>query len=252
MPNDPPNMGGSASPQITPSVSPPIIPPTDPTKNPFQTPQFATPTNPPQSNTPDPENLIHSEVAKRQERDEHGRFIKQDDKDNEKQPNEPIVQAPPLIHASEAKEYKKDDPPLINLQVTNPITYFKLWLKRLLKNEGIDLRLRVRPLTAIAIGLAVATFFTGTGFGISKLFFPNSSPILKREVVYQGRILMSENGQYLLSLPDGYAYKLHPTNTTLVLNNYLNKQVQIKGNLTPEPGIINLKEIIAYENTINY
>lgn len=246
MPNDPPNMGDSASPQITPSVSPPIIPPIDPAKNPFQTPQFATPSNPPQSNTPDPENLVHSEVAKRQERDEHGRFIKQDDKDEEKQPDEPIVQTPPLIHASEAKEYKKDDPPLINLQVTNPITYFKLWLKRLLKNEGIDFRLRVRPLTAIAIGLAVAAFFTGSGFGVAKLFFPNSSPILKREVVYQGRIQRNETGQYSISLPDGYTYRLNLTNPSLTLENYLNKQVQIRGNLTREPGIINVSNIIVF------
>lgn len=152
---------------------------------------------------------------------------------------------PKVLEVEDTTEYKKDDPPLIDIKVTNPITYFKLWLKRLLKNEGIDLRLRIRPLTAIAIGLAFATFFAGTGFSVAKVFFPTSSPILKREVSYQGVIQKTDTGSYFLVLSDGVMYRLTPK-TKLELDSFISKSVLVRGNLTREPNVINVSEIAAF------
>ena len=57
-------------------------------------------------------------------------------------------------------------PPLVDLKVTNPVEYIKLWWKKVIGNEGIDFRLHFHPLTAIAIALAIAS----VGFGIGVRF----------------------------------------------------------------------------------
>lgn len=44
---------------------------------------------------------------------------------------------------------------MVDVKVTNPVTYLKLFLKKLLKNEGIDIRLKIKPLTVIAMVSAV-------------------------------------------------------------------------------------------------
>ena len=63
-------------------------------------------------------------------------------------------------------------PPLVDLKVTNPVEYIKLWWKKIIGNEGIDFRLHFHPLTAIAIALAIAS----VGFGIGRFVMPFSIP----------------------------------------------------------------------------
>lgn len=163
------------------------------------------------------------------------------------QPEQPI-KTPPLIEATQDNTYKKDDPPLIKVQVTNPVTYLKLWLKRLLRNEGIDLRIKIRPLTAIAIFLTFAIFFAGTGFSVGKIFFPNSSPILKREVVFQGVVKKLQTGDFYLQIDDSNLYKLKPTSKIKTnFQDLLNREVMVKGNLTREQNTVDVSQIVAFE-----
>jgi len=82
----------------------------------------------------------------------------------------------PLIEVSKAKQdLRKKEPPLIKLQVTNPVTYLKSWWKRVMGNEGIDFRFRVKPLTAIAIAVVLATF----GFGVGRITLSAEKPFVK-------------------------------------------------------------------------
>lgn len=69
----------------------------------------------------------------------------------------------------------KSDPPLIDLKVTNPVTYIKLWWKKILGNEGIDIRFRIRPFTAILIVLILV----GSGFGLGRFTLPKTSPLVQ-------------------------------------------------------------------------
>jgi hypothetical protein len=75
-----------------------------------------------------------------------------------------------------AKEIKKDlrmkEPPLVDVKVTNPVTYIKSWWKRVIGNEGIDVRVRVKPLTAIAISIIILT----VTLGIGRFVFPFKIP----------------------------------------------------------------------------
>ena len=42
---------------------------------------------------------------------------------------------PSVVKVEQTSKYQeKEDPPLVDLKVTNPIAYLKLWLKKLLKN----------------------------------------------------------------------------------------------------------------------
>ena len=198
----------------------------------------------PEPSPSDPIIQAHSETAKHEPRDEHGRFTSENPSPNppntQNHPNFPL----PVSFTQNTKYSERNDPPLVSVSVTNPITYLKLFLKRLLRNEGITIK--IKPLTAITMILALSTSF-GTGFNVAKMFFPNSSPLLHRAITLQGTVQMSESGQYYLSLPDNTLWTLRPTNPNLNLQNVVNKQVLVKGNMTSEPNVIEVKEVIAFD-----
>lgn len=70
---------------------------------------------------------------------------------------------------------KSSVPPLLDLKITNPVTYLKAWYKKIMANEGIDFKLRVHPLTALALSLLLA----GVSFGLGRFSLPADSPIIK-------------------------------------------------------------------------
>jgi hypothetical protein len=98
-----------------------------------------------------PANVVHSSVARQLKRNKYGLFVK------ESSPTPSVVTTTP------ASKPASGDPPLISLEVTNPVTYFKIWWKKVMSNEGIDFRLRVKPLTAIAIAVAIFSLTFGLG-----------------------------------------------------------------------------------------
>lgn len=65
------------------------------------------------------------------------------------------------------------DPPLIDVKVTNPVTYLKKWWAKIIGNEGVDFRLHFHPLTAMAIALVIISVSFGLGLQIS----PSPSPV---------------------------------------------------------------------------
>lgn len=224
--------------------------------NPWDSPQPSVPEvpstpNPPQS-PPNDNNIVdpvQSWVAQHEQRDASGKFVSSDhltnDHSSQTSPNTPNIPNLPLpVSFTQNNKYsEKNDPPLVAVSVTNPITYLKLFIKRLLKNEGITIK--IKPLTAIAMIIALSTAF-GTGFNVARIFFPTSSPILHRAITLQGTIQKSESGQYYLSLPDNTLWTLRPTNNNINLAGDINKQVMVKGNMTPENNIIEVKEVITF------
>lgn len=85
----------------------------------------------------------------------------------------PLVEVNPNAQVEKVVTVNKKDPLLVDLKVTNPIVYIKAWWKKVVANEGVDFRFRIRPLTAIAIAAVVA----GTSFGLGRLAIPE--PIIK-------------------------------------------------------------------------
>lgn len=251
LPKDPPNDNNPPPPFGT--NFNPHTNPVDP-NNPYAS-------QPPQNPVPEDgiKHANYSEVAQHKLRDEHGRFIP--DHDNQNPPPISQITTPPSpsnpspssnpptplpITISENTKYSgKIDPPLFNIFVifTNPVTYLKNFLSRFLKNQDIDLRLKIKPFATIGLVLAFG-MVGGTAFSIGRYLFPNSSPIFHRQVVYQGVVQKSDTGQYLLASSDNTLWKLKSKNNNINLSNLAGKQVVVTGNLTSEVYLIEVSEVI--------
>lgn len=82
----------------------------------------------------------------------------------------------PIIETTTVKtDLRKKEPPLINLQVSNPVTYLKSWWNRVIGGEGVDLRFKIQPLTAIAMTVVIATI----GFGVGRITISSTKPYIQ-------------------------------------------------------------------------
>lgn len=66
-------------------------------------------------------------------------------------------------------------PDLLDVKITNPLVYIKYWWKRIMANEGLDLRLRARPITVF--GVAIIAF--SLAFGLGGVVLPTFLPWIK-------------------------------------------------------------------------
>ncbi len=129
----------------------------------------------------------------------------------------PLVEVNPNAQIEKVVTVNKKDPLLVDLKVTNPIVYIKAWWKRVVANEGIDFRFRIRPLTALAI---TAVVMLGS-FGLGRLLIPEPlvkyipllqptpTPIPWRETAFTGVLRYSEaNNKYYLLTTESEAITL--------------------------------------------
>lgn len=118
-------------------------------------------------NPPEPvesKDPIRSGIAKKQTRDRGGKFASKDD---------PTKLPPISITTNQTGSINTTNPPdLVNLKVTNPLVYIKYWWKRIMANEGIDMRFRMRPLTVFGIALIAFSLAFGLGGVVLPSFFP--------------------------------------------------------------------------------
>ena len=132
----------------------------------------------------------------------------------------------PLIKAQKIKtDLRKKEPPLVDVKVTNPVTYIKSWWKKIIGNEGMDFRFRIRPLTAIAITIIVVTVSLGLGKFVLPFKLPffeyvsiaTPSPEPYRETAFIGELRFSSpTGRYFLLTSSSEAVTLDvPENVSL-------------------------------------
>ncbi len=107
---------------------------------------------------------IRSSIAKNQKRDADGKFI----------PKEDVTKLPPItVSVNNPTSVNTTNPPdLVNLKVTNPLVYIKYWWKRIMANEGIDMRFRMKPLTVFGVALIAFSLAFGLGGVVLPTFFP--------------------------------------------------------------------------------
>ncbi len=119
-----------------------------------------------QNQNANPVDPIRSTIAKNQTRDSSGKFVNKTDP----------LKVPPITVTSETGRVNTTNPPdLLNVKITNPLVYIKYWWKRIMANEGVDLRLRVKPITAIAFAIVAFSL----AFGLGGVVFPFAFPWLK-------------------------------------------------------------------------
>ena len=80
------------------------------------------------------------------------------------QEEQPTEEKSPFINIKEEKpDLRKKEQPLVDVKVTNPVRYIKSWWKRIIGNEGFELRIKIKPLTTIAVTFIIVTLTLGLG-----------------------------------------------------------------------------------------
>ena len=97
------------------------------------------------------------------------------DKETETSKDSDDEKTPFILVKNEKPDLRKKEQPVVDLKVTNPVTYLKKWWKRVMSNEGVDFRFRIRPLTAIAISVVVAALY----FGVGRIKMPFDIPFFE-------------------------------------------------------------------------
>ncbi len=108
---------------------------------------------------------VRSVTAKKQVRDSEGRFIKEGE-----------LSVPAISFSTSQNQNVKtgDVPDLVSLKVTNPLVYIKAWWKKIMANEGLEFKFKAKPITAIAISVALFSLV----FGLGGVVFPTLFPFL--------------------------------------------------------------------------
>ena len=106
---------------------------------------------------------LRSTIAKKQTRDSSGKFVSKSD---------PLKVPPISVTTTQTGVNTTNPPDLVNVKITNPLVYIKYWWKRIMANEGIDLRLRVKPLTVFGVSLIAFSLAFGLGGVVLPVAFP--------------------------------------------------------------------------------
>jgi len=142
-------------------------------------------------------------------------------------------------------------PKLFTISATNPFTYFILWWRKVIGNEGMDFHLKVKPLTAIAIVAVIAsgTFSLGLLVNVVRqapvvkyipAFAASPTPDPFRDTAYSG-ILRVAGDKYYLVTTDAEAITLSaPANINL--SKYVGRRIFATGRYNKETGILVVTE----------
>ena len=107
---------------------------------------------------------IKSENAKKQVRGSGGKFVSKVD---------PTKLPPISVTTNNPTSVSTTNPPdLVSLKITNPLVYIKYWWKRIMANEGIDFRVKVKPLTVFGVSLIAFSLAFGLGGVVLPFAFP--------------------------------------------------------------------------------
>lgn len=122
-------------------------------------PQVAIPNNPGET-----KDQIKSIKAKGQPRDYHGRFSAKVEG----------AKLPPIsVTTNSTQSVNTSNPPdLVNFKITNPLVYIKYWWKRIMANEGLELKFKARPLTVFGVALIAFSLAFGLGGVVLPVAFP--------------------------------------------------------------------------------
>ncbi len=139
----------------------------------------------------------------------------------------------PDVSSDTSKDPSKTDiPPLVDVKVTNPVTYLKLWWKKIIGNEGVDIKITIKPVTA----LLLVFVFTATGYGLGRITLPapiarflpviptpSTTPTPLKETAYTG-ILRNTGGKFILLVGEGKAIILKVP-ASVVLTPYIGERI---------------------------
>lgn len=179
-----------------------------------------------------------------QSRDWHGRFV------SHKQV-ESSHSSPSLIEVTTFKKpkLKSDIPPVIDLKITNPVTYLKLWWRKIMSGEGISIR--IHPITAILIALSV----TGGSFVLGRYmqlrsdliekYLPQFAGINSVDAAFTGTLYSAE-GLYYVTQAESQSIRLKPA--TMNMSPFISQRVFVSGKFDPLTRTLTITTINLAQN----
>lgn len=158
------------------------------------------------------------------------------------------------------------EPDLINVKVSNPVTYLRLWWKKVMSKEGIDFRFRIHPVTAILIAVIIALGGFGAGRLNASVFsyipilnkiitVPTSTPVPASspssgdwvDSAISGKLQITPNTNKYYLLTSSYIAVTLQFNQSLDLTKYLGKRILASGNYNQKTHTMIISDVLDLE-----
>ena len=151
-----------------------------------------------------------------------------------------------------------DEKPLVEVKVTNPVTYLKNWWSKVMGKEGIDFSFRIHPVTAVAIAVAVALVSFGAGrFSINIPFLkyevvnspvPTPTPSIWKETAYTGTLQFSTStGKFYLMVTSSSELITLEVPENINLTGYIGKRILAVGKYNKNQKILEVTDAKTLE-----
>ena len=151
-----------------------------------------------------------------------------------------------------------DEKPLVEVKVTNPVTYLKNWWSKVMGKEGIDFSFRIHPVTAVAIAVAVALVSFGAGrFSINIPFLkyevvnspvPTPTPSIWKETAYTGTLQFSSATQkFYLAVTSSSELITLEVPENINLTGYIGKRILAVGKYNKNQKILEVTDAKTLE-----
>ncbi len=148
--------------------------------------------------------------------------------------------------------------PLVEVKVTNPVTYLKNWWNKVMGKEGIDFSFRIHPVTAVAMAVAIALVSFGAGrFSINIPFLkyevvnspaPTPTPLIWKETAYTGTLQFSTStGKFYLMVTSSSELITLEVPENINLTDYVGKRILAIGNYNKSKKILEVTDAKTLE-----
>lgn len=192
--------------------------------------------------------VLRQAIAEKRKRTADGKFVTKEQTAQPVQPTEAAPTSNPLLSVSKAPAPVKGDPPLFNasVKITNPITYLKNWVRKIIGNEAITIK--VKTVTALGVALILAT----GGISLTLLnLLRSTAPVVQYipafaasptpdpwvEGAYSGKLETNSNGTFYLITNLDSVIKLEiPANVSLT--KFIGKRILATGRYNKTTGIL--------------
>lgn len=163
----------------------------------------------------------------------------------------------PFITVEKIKpDLRKKDPPLVDIKVSNPITYIKSFWKRVVGNEGMEIRIKIKPLTAILITVIVISLCLGVTrvilpfkipfLEVNTEVTPTPTPISSRQTAFAGTLRFIKDNEYFLETNSSEAIGIEiPENVNL--KKFVGRRIFAKGEYYESDRLLKIADISDLE-----
>mgnify|MGYP001594651576 FL=1 len=150
------------------------------------------------------------------------------------------------------------EPPLIDVKVTNPVTYLKNWWDKVMGKEGVYFSFKIHPITAflIAFGFTTGIFSIGR-YSVNIPFLkyevvnspvPSPTPPIWKETAYTGTLQFSSATQkFYLAVTSSAELITLEVPGNIDLTDYVGKRILAIGNYNKNQKILEVTDAKTLE-----